>query len=210
METRPIASLRVTLTGLGCNNFGWHIDEAASTRVVHAALDAGINFFDTADVYGNTLSEQYLGRALGPRRAEVVIATKFGTKIDDERRGAKPEYVRRAVEDSLRRLDTDRIDLYQIHRPDPETPIADPLGALDALVRAGKVREIGCSNFSLAQLREAEAAVRHGTARLPSEARPSGSASSGLNYLPYTANRGKRSLTVAPRSERLFQSSPGT
>jgi aryl-alcohol dehydrogenase-like predicted oxidoreductase len=168
VNTRRIGSLAVSVVGLGCNNFGKRLDAAASSAVVHAALDAGITFFDTADIYGGTRSEEYLGRALGARRDEVVIATKFGMRVDDERQGARPEYVRRAVEDSLRRLGTDRIDLYQLHRPDPTVPIADTLGALDELVRAGKVREIGCSNFSAEQLREAEAAVQPGAARFVS------------------------------------------
>ena len=169
METRRIGSLEVTVVGLGCNNFGWRIDEEASARVVHAALEAGVNFFDTADIYGGTRSEEFLARALGRRRDEVVVATKFGMEIDEERRGARPEYVRRACEDSLRRLRTDRIDLYQLHKPDPETPIEETLGALDELVRAGKVREIGCSNFSAEQLREADSKAREkGVARFVS------------------------------------------
>ncbi|HEX6967150.1 MAG TPA: aldo/keto reductase, partial [Gemmatimonadaceae bacterium] len=168
MNTRRIGSLEVSVVGLGCNNFGKRLDEQASATVVHAALDAGITFFDTADMYGGTRSEEFLGRAIGARRRDVVIATKFGWRIDEERQGARPEYVRRAVEDSLRRLGTDYIDLYQLHRPDPTVPIADTLGALDELVRAGKVREIGCSNFSAEQLREAEAAVRPGAARFVS------------------------------------------
>jgi len=168
MERQQIGSLTVSVVGLGCNNFGWRLDEAASAAVIHAALDAGINFFDTADIYGKTQSEQFVGRALGPRRDQVVVATKFGMPVDEKRRGARPEYVRQAIEDSLRRLGTDRIDLYQIHQPDPTVPIADTLGALDGLVKAGKVREIGCSNFSADQLREAEAAVRPGAARFVS------------------------------------------
>jgi aryl-alcohol dehydrogenase-like predicted oxidoreductase len=156
METRRIASLEVTLTGLGCNNFGWRIDAAASSRVVDAALDAGINFFDTADIYDQGHSEEFLGRALKGRRDRVVVATKFGMKMEAMGQGAKPEYVRQAAEASLRRLGMDRIDLYQLHKPDPKTPIADTLGALNDLVREGKVREIGCSNFSVEQLREAE------------------------------------------------------
>ena len=155
MEKRRIGSLDVTLIGLGCNNFGWRIDAAATATVVQAAIDEGINFFDTADIYGGGQSEEYLGRALGKRRDDVLIATKFGMKIDEQRQGAKPAYVRQALEDSLRRLGTDRIDLYQLHTPDPSVPIADTLDALEGLVRAGKVREIGCSNFSAAQLREA-------------------------------------------------------
>jgi aryl-alcohol dehydrogenase-like predicted oxidoreductase len=168
MQTRRIGSLEVSVVGLGCNNFGGRLDAAATAAVARAALDAGINFFDTADIYGGTRSEEYLGQALRGRREEVVLATKFGMKVDEQRRGAKPDYVRQALEDSLRRLKTDRIDLYQLHQPDPAVPIADTLAALDMAVRAGKVREIGCSNFSAAQLREAEAAVRAGAARFVS------------------------------------------
>jgi len=156
-DMRRIGSLEVSLVGLGCNNFGGRLDEQATARVVHAALDAGINFFDTADIYGGGgKSEEYLGRALGERRADVVVATKFGMRMDDDHRGARPEYVRAAAEDSLRRLGTDYIDLYQLHTPDPDVPIADTLGALNELVQAGKVREIGCSNFSAPQIRDAE------------------------------------------------------
>jgi aryl-alcohol dehydrogenase-like predicted oxidoreductase len=155
MEKRRIGSLEVSIVGLGCNNFGWRIDAVAAAAVVDAALDAGINFFDTADVYGNGQSEEFLGRALGRRRENIVLATKFGMKMDEQHHGAKPQYVRQAAEDSLRRLGTDYIDLYQLHQPDPGVPIADTLGALDELVHAGKVREIGCSNFSAEQLREA-------------------------------------------------------
>jgi aryl-alcohol dehydrogenase-like predicted oxidoreductase len=168
LETRRIGTLEVSLVGLGCNNFGWRIDAAASAAAVNAALDAGIDFFDTADIYGAGASEEFLGRALGKRRNAVLIATKFGMKMDEQRRGASAEYVGRAVEDSLRRLGTDRIDLYQLHQPDPEVPIAETLGALDDLVRAGKVREIGCSNFSAAQLRAAETVVRKGGVRFVS------------------------------------------
>jgi aryl-alcohol dehydrogenase-like predicted oxidoreductase len=168
METRRIGSLEVSLVGLGCNNFGGRLDAAATAAVVDAALEVGINFFDTADIYGGTHSEELLGRALATRRDQVLIATKFGLPIDTQRRGAKPAYVHRAAEDSLRRLQTDRIDLYQLHRPDPDTPIGDTLEALDQLVRAGKVREIGISNASAAQLAEAEAAVRPGAARFVS------------------------------------------
>jgi aryl-alcohol dehydrogenase-like predicted oxidoreductase len=162
MDTRRIGSLEVSVVGLGCNNFGGRLDLAATKAVVNAALDAGITFLDTADVYGGTKSEEFLGRILAGRRDRVTIATKFGMALDDERKGAKPAYVKRACEDSLRRLKTDRIDLYYLHRPDPETPIADTLGALDDLVRGGKVREIGCSLFTAAQLREARAAAGTG------------------------------------------------
>ncbi|MGC4043171.1 MAG: aldo/keto reductase [Armatimonas sp.] len=157
MEQRKIGSLTVSAVGLGCNNFGGRIDEAATKAVVDAAIEAGINFFDTADIYGGTKSEEFLGRVLGKRRDDIIIATKFGIKLDEERTGgASPDYIRRAVDDSLSRLNTDRIDLYQIHTPDANTPIADTLGALNELVVAGKVLEIGCSNFSKEQLAEAE------------------------------------------------------
>ena len=165
LEKRTIGSLEVSVVGLGCNNFGWRIDAAATARVVDSALDAGINFLDTADIYGNGQSEEFLGQALKGRWDRVVIATKFGSKMDDQRQGAKPDYIRRAVEDSLRRLGTERIDLYQLHRPDPNTPVAETLEALDGLVRSGKVREIGSSNFSAEQIREADGAVRDGAAR---------------------------------------------
>src|SRR5688572_25260221 len=142
METRKLGSLDVSLVGLGCNNFGMRIDEERSTAVVHAALDAGITLFDTADVYGGSLSEEFLGRALGPRRDSVAVATKFGAM-----EGAQPEVVRAACDASLARLGTDRIDLYQVHRPDDDVPIEETLGALGELVAADKVREVGCSNF---------------------------------------------------------------
>lgn len=169
MDERSIGGLRVGVIGLGCNNFGGRIDVAATRRVVDAALDAGVNLFDTADVYGGTRSEEFLGEVLVGRRDRVVLATKFGTKLDEERKGARPDYVRRALDDSLRRLRTDHVDLYQLHRPDPETPIADTLGALNELVEAGKVREIGCSNFSLAQLREAHSVGGRGFASVQNE-----------------------------------------
>ena len=168
MPTRNIGSLEVTVVGVGCNNFGARIDEVAAALVVKAAFDAGINFFDTADIYGGTRSEEILGRALGSRRADAVVATKFGMTIDDTHRGAAPAYVHRALDDSLRRLGTDWIDLYQLHAPDPSTPIADTLGAMDEAVRAGKVREIGCSNFSAEQLAEASASAPAGHARFVS------------------------------------------
>jgi aryl-alcohol dehydrogenase-like predicted oxidoreductase len=168
MKTRRIGSLDVTVVGLGCNNFGMRLDSPQTRAVVHAALDAGITLFDTADIYGGTQSEQFLGRALAGHRRRVVIATKFGMRVDDQRQGAKPAYIRQAVEDSLRRLGTEWIDLYQLHQPDPATPIADTLDALNDLVRAGKVREIGCSNFSAAQLREARAAAAPGAAQFVS------------------------------------------
>lgn len=168
MQTRRIGSLEVSVAGLGCNNFGGRCDQARTTEVVRAALDAGITLFDTADIYSMGLSEQYLGVALGARRDEVVIATKFRHRLGDDpsHQGASPRWIRQAVEGSLKRLGTDRIDLYQIHAPDPDVPIAETLGALDDLVAEGKVREIGHSNFSGAQIAEADdAAAARGTAR---------------------------------------------
>jgi aryl-alcohol dehydrogenase-like predicted oxidoreductase len=168
MNKRRIGSLDVSVVGIGCNNFGRRLDEKATAKVVKAALDEGINFFDTADTYGGTDSEKFLGRALGKRRDDVIVATKFGMKIDENRKGARPEYVKQGCEDSLRRLNTSYIDLYQLHTPDETVPIADTLGALDDLVKAGKVREIGCSNFTADQLHEADAAVQPGCSRFVS------------------------------------------
>lgn len=162
MKTNKLGSLEVSVLGIGCNNFGMKLDEADSVEVVHASLDVGINFFDTADIYGGTLSEKYLGVALKDRRDQAVVATKFGMQIDENRKGAHPDYIKQAVEDSLQRLQMDYIDLYQLHTPDDSVPIADTLGALNDLVIAGKVREIACSNFSVDQLREAAQAAGSG------------------------------------------------
>ncbi len=164
MEKRSLGSLHVSVVGIGCNNFGGRLDLAGTTSVVRGALDAGVNFFDTADIYGGTQSEVLLGKALGTRRGEAVVATKFGMPIDDDHYGAHPDYVKRACDDSLRRLGTDYIDLYQLHFPDDTVPIADTLGALHQLVALGKVREIGCSNLTVAQLRDAKAAAGDGPA----------------------------------------------
>lgn len=155
MQTRKVGSLQVSVVGLGCNNFGWRIDAEASAKVIDTAIESGVTFFDTADRYGKGQSEDFLGRALGKRRDQIILATKFGMEMEKGQQGASPKYVLEAVDASLRRLRTDRIDLYQLHQPDPKTPITDTLGALDGLVRAGKVREVGCSNFSVAQIREA-------------------------------------------------------
>jgi aryl-alcohol dehydrogenase-like predicted oxidoreductase len=165
MDTRTIGSLTVSLVGVGCNNFGRRIDETASRAVVAAALDEGITLFDTADTYGNGQSEEFLGRALGSRRAEVVIATKFGmgdgTSLP---KGASAASVVAGVEGSLERLGTDRIDLYQLHAPDDATPIDETLTALDQLVRDGKVVDIGCSNFDGGRIdRAADAADAEGS-----------------------------------------------
>ncbi len=165
MDYRQIGSLKVSVVGVGCNNFGRTLDAGGTKEVVDAALDAGINFFDTANTYGLGQSEEYLGKALGKRRDQVIVASKFGMKMSEEERGAHPDYIRRAVQESLKRLGTDWIDYYQLHTPDETVQVADTLGALDELVQAGLVREIGCSNFSVAQLQEAEAAVRTGAAR---------------------------------------------
>jgi len=152
MEIRNLgqSGLRVSSIGLGCNNFGGRIDEAATKLVIHKALDLGITLFDTADVYGERGgSEAVMGRILGDDRKRIVLATKFAAPMDDsgEKVGGSRQYIMAAVEDSLRRLKTDWIDLYQMHRTDPRTPIDETLRALDDLIRQGKVRYIGCSNF---------------------------------------------------------------
>lgn len=157
MDTRKIADLEATIVGIGCNNFGRRLDRSGTETVVNAAMEGGINFFDTADVYGDGASEEYLGKALGSRREEVIIATKFGAQLgnDPSRGGGSPRWIERAVEGSLKRLGTDHIDLYQLHRPDKNTPIEDTLEALDHLISSGKVRQIGCSNYSEAQIEDA-------------------------------------------------------
>ncbi|GAC1420083.1 MAG: aldo/keto reductase [Gemmatimonadaceae bacterium] len=170
MEKRKIGSLEVTVVGVGCNNFGMRIDERRTEEVINAALNDGIDFFDTADMYANGRSEELIGQFLGARRRDVIIATKFGNEMPGQGRGARPEYLRQACEASLKRLRTNYIDLYQQHVPDPNVPIGETLGALDDLVKAGKVREIGCSNFSVEQMREAQEAAtrRPGSARFVS------------------------------------------
>jgi aryl-alcohol dehydrogenase-like predicted oxidoreductase len=157
MKTRRLgtSTLEVSVVGLGGNNFGGRIDFAASERVVHKALALGVNLIDTADSYGNRGgSEEELGRILGDKRKHIVLATKFGLPMDDTGtlRGASRRYIMHAVESSLKRLRTDWIDLYQLHRPDDRTPIEETLRALDELVRQGKVRYIGCSNLSAQQV----------------------------------------------------------
>jgi aryl-alcohol dehydrogenase-like predicted oxidoreductase len=153
MDTRNLgrSGLRVSLVGLGCNNFGGRIDLEATRRVVHRALDAGITLFDTADSYGNRGgSETMLGETLGDRRKDIVLATKFSQPMDDAQtlKGASRRYIMNAVEASLTRLKTDYIDLYQQHDYDPLTPMEETLRALDDLTRQGKVRYIGCSNLA--------------------------------------------------------------
>ncbi len=151
MERRRIGELDVSVVGLGCNNFGMRISDVETKAVVDAALDAGVNYFDTAESYGRGQSEEFLGAALAGRRDQAVIATKWGspsTATDDDPRPGSREGVRAALEGSLRRLGTDHVDHYQLHRPDPQTPLSETLGALAELRAEGKVREIGCSNFT--------------------------------------------------------------
>lgn len=159
MEYRKLGNsgLKVSELGLGANNFGWWVDEQTSIAVINHALDIGINYIDTADMYDRGRSEEFVGKAISGKRVDVIIATKFaavmGESLND--RGGSRWYVMRAVEASLKRLNTDYIDLYQMHFPDPTTPIEETLRALDDLVKAGKVRYIGCSNFAAWQLSEA-------------------------------------------------------
>ncbi|MEO5535176.1 MAG: aldo/keto reductase [Pseudolysinimonas sp.] len=240
METRRLgrSDLTVSVVGLGCNNLGrpgaLTFEQEGTDAVIHAALNAGVTFFDTADVYGAEygLSETRLGVALKGVRGEAVIATKFGHSgmgSGLEEVGAKGSraYIRAAVEGSLRRLDTDHIDLYQMHTPDPATPIAETLAALDELVTEGKVRAIGNSNFDAAQLRDADAAATGlGTARFVSaqnhysllardaelEVLPAVE-ELGMGFLPYfpLANglfTGKFSRTEIPADTRIGRQRP--
>ncbi|WP_374471811.1 aldo/keto reductase [Phenylobacterium sp.] len=160
MELRRLGNsgLKVSAVGLGCNNFGMRIDQDQTQAVVDAAIDAGITFFDTADIYGGTKSEAFLGKALGKRRADVIVATKFGMAVggDERKKGGSRRWIMQAVEDSLRRLGTDWIDLYQHHQPDPDTPVDETLRALDDLVTQGKVRYIGNSNYTGWQIADAD------------------------------------------------------
>ncbi len=158
------SGLQVSLVGLGCNNFGGRIDLEASRQVVHKALDLGVTLFDTADIYGERGgSETILGQVLGARRKDIVLASKFGMPMDqaETQKGASRRYILSAVEASLRRLKTDWIDLYQLHQPDPLTPIEETLRTLEELIRQGKVRYIGCSNLPAWQVVEALWTARH-------------------------------------------------
>jgi aryl-alcohol dehydrogenase-like predicted oxidoreductase len=158
------SGLKVPVICVGGNVYGWTLPEAESFRQLDAALDAGLNFIDTADVYSRWVpghtggeSETIIGKwfAKSGKRKEVILATKVGIEMGEGKKGLKPAYIRQAVEDSLRRLQTDYIDLYQSHRDDPETPLEETLGAFDALIKEGKVRHIGASNYSGARLTEA-------------------------------------------------------
>ncbi len=160
MEQRNLgkSGLLVSVVGIGCNNFGGRIDFDASKAVIHKALDLGITLFDTADTYGNRGgSETILGQVLGEERKNIVLATKFGWDMDDAGRmkGASRRYIMSAVQASLKRLKTDYIDLYQLHKPDPRTPIEETLRTLNDLVRMGMVRYIGCSNLPAWQVSDA-------------------------------------------------------
>jgi aryl-alcohol dehydrogenase-like predicted oxidoreductase len=161
VEHRELGSsgLSVSLVGLGCNNFGGRIGVEETRAVVDRSLELGINFFDTADVYGNKGgSEDCLGQVMGDRRKDIILATKFAMPMSDDptMRGASRDYIVKACEASLKRLKTDWIDLYQVHQPDTETPIEETMGALDDLIKQGKVRHIGSSNYSADQLDEAQ------------------------------------------------------
>ena len=159
MEYRQLghSGLKVSAVGLGCNNFGRRCSEEETRTVVHKALDLGVTTFDTADFYSSGLSEEFLGKALGPRRKDIVLATKFGLPMrqGEYEGGGSRRYVMLAIEASLRRLGTDYIDLYQLHFPDPKTLVAETLAALDTLVRAGKVRYVGSSNLNGWQVADA-------------------------------------------------------
>ena len=171
MRTALIGSLQVSKVGLGCNNFGSRLDKKQTETVVLTALEQGITYFDTADIYGRKgLSEVYLGAALRGRRHQAVVGTKFGmVMLNDTQAGGSARWVASAVENSLRRLGTDYIDLYQMHTPDPSVPIEETLDALHRLVEQGKVREIGCSNFTGAQVDQATAvSLRSGVPRFVS------------------------------------------
>lgn len=157
MMHRTIGSLSSSVLGIGCNNMGRGLDQKATQEIVDTALDCGINYFDTADKYGETRSESFLGEAIKGKRSQVIVATKFGLVLPDqpESGGASAAWIRTAVEGSLRRLNTDYIDLYQLHRPDPNIPLEETLGALNDLVQEGLVVEIGVSNATATELQQA-------------------------------------------------------
>ena len=171
MQYRSLGQLQVSVVGLGCNNFGMRLDIEGTKRVVDAAIDAGINYFDTAESYGNGLSEEYLGKAIKGRRDQVIVASKWGhtASLEEGERGGDPARIRARLDASLARLGTDYIDHYQLHRPDPDTPAAETLGCLSELRAEGKIREIGCTHFSEAELLASQAAATsQGLAMYPS------------------------------------------
>ncbi len=157
MMHRTIGSLSSSVLGIGCNNMGRGLDQKATQEIVDTALDCGINYFDTADKYGETRSESFLGEAIKGKRSQVIVATKFGLVLPDqpESGGASASWIRKAVVGSLARLNTDYIDLYQLHRPDPNIPLEETLGALNELVLEGLVVEIGVSNATAVELQQA-------------------------------------------------------
>ena len=189
MEYRPLGRLTVSAVGLGCNNFGMRIDADETQRVVDAALDAGITYFDTAESYGKGRSEELLGQALGSRRADVVVASKWGhtASLAEGERGGDPEQIRRRLDARLQRLGTDYIDHYQLHRPDPDTPVEETLGCLADLREQGKIREIGCTAFDADQLVESRRAA------------------DALGVAPYASVQNHYSLlTRAPETDGVF------
>ena len=189
MEYRPLGRLTVSAVGLGCNNFGMRIDADETQRVVDAAIDAGITYFDTAESYGNGRSEELLGQALGSRRADVIVASKWGhtASLAEGERGGAPGQIRRRLDASLARLGTDYIDHFQLHRPDPDTPVEETLGCLSELRDQGKIREIGCTAFTADQLVES-----HRTAQ-------------ALGVAPYASVQNHYSLlTRGPETDGVF------
>ncbi len=191
MEIRNLggSGLRVSAVGLGCNNFGQRTDLETSRKVIHKAIDLGITLFDTADIYaGRGGSETVLGEVLGDRRKDIVLATKYCKPMSDDgtRQGASRRYIMSAVEDSLRRLKTDYIDLYQQHDFDPLTPIEETLRALEDLIRQGKVRYIGCSNFPAWRIAEAQLTAR------------------GINTHAFVSCQDEYSLIVRDNEKDLF------
>lgn len=191
MEIRNLggSGLRVSAVGLGCNNFGQRTDLETSRKVIHKAIDLGITLFDTADIYaGRGGSETVLGEVLGDRRKDIMLATKYSKPMSDDgtKQGASRRYIMRAVEDSLRRLKTDYIDLYQQHDFDPLTPIEETLRALDDLIRQGKVRYIGCSNFPAWRIAEAQFTAR------------------GINTNAFVSCQDEYSLIVRDNEKDLF------
>ncbi len=190
MEIRNLggSGLRVSAVGLGCNNFGQRLDVEGTRKVIHKALDVGITLFDTADVYGNRGgSETCMGEVLGDRRKDIVLATKFAMQMDDAgvKKGASRFYIMKAVEDSLKRLKTDYIDLYQQHAYDPLTPIEETLRALQDLVTQGKVRYIGCSNLPAWRVTEAAMTAK------------------GINVTPFSSIQDEYSLVVRDIEKEL-------